>query len=169
MKKDVSRVTRRPRKRIALITGAVVAGVVALTSGFAIANWSASSTGSASSKAVTAQGLTITAVASPTAELYPGFIGALHFTVTNPNPYPVSLSGWSTGTISSSDSTNCPVIAANITVTASGTLGTPIAVAASATSAAQSIPASITMTSTAANGCQGVLFTVALTITGTQT
>ncbi|MCU1392593.1 MAG: exported protein of unknown function [Ilumatobacteraceae bacterium] len=166
--KDVTR-PEPGRKRKKLIIAAAVVGGLALTGGIAAANWNASSSGSAAGKAISATPLTITAAASPTADLYPGATGGIQFTVTNPNPYPVSLSGWTASALASGDTTNCPVSGNVSLATSTGTLGTPIAIAAGATTAVQTISGVISMTNTAANGCQGVTFTVTLNMTGTQT
>ena len=156
--------TRRSKKKWWLLGGA--GAIVLITGGVVAALWSASGSGNASDKALTAQTLTITAAATPTADLYPGASGALQFTVTNANPYPVSLTSMTAGTITSGDPTNCP--STNITVSG-GTLVTPIAVPAAGTSAAISVPSKVLMAAAAPDGCQGVTFTIAITLTGAQT
>ena len=156
---------RRSRRRTLLIVSGAAAVVLLTGSSIAVALWGASATGTGSAKAVTAQDLTIVAQASPTPDLYPGASGALQFTITNPNPYPVSLTSWATGTITSDSGACAP---SNVSAS-SGTLGAPIAVAAGATSAALSIAAAVTMAAGAPNACQGVTFTVALTLSGAQT
>lgn len=133
----------------------------------AYAYWNANASGTAATKAVTAQALTVQAVAAPVAELFPGLLGGLQFTVTNPNPYGVSLTGWSLGTITSSDPTNCPVSNVSLPVS-TGTLGTAVSVPAHGTSSAVTLPGVLQMITNAANGCQGVSFNVALSLSGTQ-
>jgi hypothetical protein len=156
---------RRRRRGLILVVASVLA--IVLAGGVAIALWSASGSGSGTTKAITAQTLTVTAAATPTADLFPGASGALQFTVTNPNPYPVSMTSISYGSVTSSDQANCP--ASNLTLAAGGALGTPISVPASSTSGAASVPSAATLGVSAPNGCQGVTFTVAVTLTGTQT
>jgi hypothetical protein len=156
---------RRRRRGLILVVASVLA--IVLAGGVAIALWSASGSGSGTTKAITAQTLTVTAAATPTADLFPGASGALQFTVTNPNPYPVSMTAISYGSVTSSDQANCP--ASNLTLGAGGALGTPISVPASGTSGAASVPSAATLAVSAPNGCQGVTFTVAVTLTGTQT
>lgn len=166
-KQDVSR--REPasrRKRLAFIIGGVV-GAVALTGGIALALWDATGSGFGSAKARTAVALTITAAVSPTADLYPGGSGALQFTVTNTNPYSVTLTNFATSTITSGDQTNCA--ASNVSATTSGTLGASIVVGANATSTAQSLAGLVQMGGGAPNLCQGVTFTITMTLTGAQT
>jgi len=76
---------------ITALGGALLAGGAA----FAATNWavglSAGSSGEAQS--ATVSNLTITAVASPSATnlLYPGGNGDVVMTITNPNPYPVTI------------------------------------------------------------------------------
>jgi hypothetical protein len=81
----------RRLKVITALGGALLAGGAA----FAATNWvvglSAGSSGEAQS--ATVSNLTITAVASPAATnlLYPGGNGDVVMTITNPNPYPVTI------------------------------------------------------------------------------
>jgi hypothetical protein len=147
--------------------GVATVVTVLVSTGLAYGFWTVTGNGQADDKAVTAQTLTITAAASPTADLFPGGTGALQFTVTNPNPFGVSLTSLSTTTVTSSDPTNCP--AANVTAAAGPTSITAIAVAAHATSPVQSVPGVVSMVTAAPNGCQGVTFTVTATLSGSST
>ena len=132
--------------------------------GLAFALWSATGSGEAQSKALTASALTASA-ATATADLYPGFTGGdVYFTVANPNPYAVTISGVSFGAITSSDGANC----AASNVSATNKTGLTISVPANATAEAVTVQDAITMASTAGDGCQGVSFTAAVTISGTQ-
>ena len=167
MKKDDERDPKRSRSKIIAIVGGLI-GAAVITGGYAIAYWTAGGTGTGSAKALSAQSLTITATASPIADHYPDVSGTVQISVTNPNPYSVSLTGWNTPSVVSGDTTNCP--SANVSVAASGTIGTPISVAGGGTPVTGlSIPSFVTMGSSAPNGCQGVTFTVTLTLTGVQT
>lgn len=145
--------------------GTVSIAMLLLTGGgIAAALWSANGDGSGQAKALTAQTLTVTA-STATADLYPGFSGGdVTFTITNPNPYPVSLTSMTPGVITSSDATNCP--ASNISVLSASGLG--LSVAANATSPAQSIANVVSMSAAAPDGRQGVTFTIALALTGSQ-
>jgi hypothetical protein len=138
----------------------------------AFALWSAEGTGGGSAKALTAQIATVDA-ATGVADLYPGGpAGAVHFTLTNPNPYAVSFHTISAATVSSvSDGIGgSPACTTDdVTVTAPPVIGfTPVTVAGNATSAAQSIPGIVAMTSSAPDACQGAVFTISLTLTGSQ-
>jgi hypothetical protein len=152
---------RRQRNKV-IAAGIVVLGLSGAT--VAVALWSSTGTGSGSAKALTAQTVTVTA-ATATADLYPGFAGGdVYFTLTNPNPYPITFSSMSPGSITSSNPGACP--ASNVSVIAAS--GLSLSVGANGTSATQSIADVVTMSSAAGDGCQGITFTVALTLSGTQ-
>jgi hypothetical protein len=146
-------------------------GIVALVLTVAVgataawAMWSANGSGSGRSTALTAQTVTVNAV-SGTADLYPGFNnGDLFFTLTNTNPYPVRFTAMSAGTVTSSDTVNCP--SSNVTVDASAT-GLTVDVAANSTSGTLSVADVVNMALAAPNGCQGKTFTIVVTLTGAQ-
>ncbi len=142
----------------------VIALVVLLTAGLAIALWSSDGSGNGRAAAISAQTVTVNA-ATGAADLYPGNTqGDVHFTLTNDNPYPIRFTDMTPGAVTSSDPTNCP--ASNVTVGSETDL--TLDVAANATSGAQSIADVVTMVSGAPDGCQGVTFTIALDLTGTQ-
>jgi hypothetical protein len=138
--------------------GLVVGGTVAY------AAWSASGSGGSQARALTAQTLTVSA-GTGAADLYPGFTGGdLYFTLTNDNPYPVTMTAMSPGAITSSDPTNCP--ASN--VSAASKTGLSLNVAANSTSGALSIADAVSMQASAPDGCQGVVFTIVINLTGAQ-
>lgn len=150
----------RKRKVIAIVVG----GALLTGGGIAAALWSASGSGSGDARALTAQVATVTA-ATGAADLYPGFTGGdVYFTVTNPNPYPVTFSSMTAGAVTSSNPGACA--ASNVAV--ANAAGLTLAVGANATSATQSIANVVTMSAGAPDGCQGVTFTIALTLTGSQ-
>jgi hypothetical protein len=146
-----------------IVAGLVIVGGVT-AGGTAYALWSSTGTGSGRAVTLSAQTLTVTAVTG-TADLYPGASGKLSFTVTNPNPYPVTFIAMTPGTITSSNPATCP--SSNLTV-ATFPSGLSLAVAANATSPTLSIPAAATLALAAPDGCQNKTFDVALTLTGTQ-
>jgi hypothetical protein len=144
------------------VVGFVVV-VIGATFGSAFALWTSTGTGSGNAKALSAQNVTVTATTGA-ADLYPGSTGKVFFTLTNPNPYPISFASMTPGTVTSADPTNCP--ATNITVGSPTGLSLPVA--ANATSATLSISNVVTLAAAAPDGCQGVVFTIALTLTGSQ-
>lgn len=142
----------------------VIALIVLLTAGLAIALWSSDGSGSGRAAAVSAQTVTVNA-ATGAADLYPGNTqGDVHFTLTNDNPYPIQFTDMTPGAITSNDETNCP--ASNVTVGSETDL--TLDVGANATSGPLSIADVVTLVSGAPDGCQGVTFTIALNLTGTQ-
>ncbi|HJQ42106.1 MAG TPA: hypothetical protein VJ831_03390 [Jatrophihabitantaceae bacterium] len=148
------------KKKIAAVGAA---GVTLVGVGTAYALWTADGTGSGSSKALTAQSVTVSAT-TPTADLYPGFTqGDVFFTLTNNNPYAITFTSMTAGTVTSSDEANCP--ASNVTVADAS--GLSIAAPAGGPTAA-SIADVVSMASAAPDGCQGVTFTIGLTLSGTQ-
>lgn len=153
---------RKPSLRRLAVTSALVLG--SLGASAAMAQWTTSGTGTSETKSLSAVALTVTA-RTATADLYPGFVdGDVYFTVTNTNPYPVSLTSAAFGSVTSADTTNCP--SANVTVDATKT-GLALAVPA-AGSALLTIADVVNMLPTAPDGCQNKAFTIGLTLTGTQ-
>jgi hypothetical protein len=92
--------SRQPRtqrvSRKAKVAGAIFGALLAASVGYAASNWivglNSGSNGEAESTA--AHNLTVSAVATPapTHLLYPGSTGDVVVTITNPNPFPVTLS-----------------------------------------------------------------------------
>ena len=150
-------------RRRAFVAMAIV-GVVLTGGGIAAALWSANGSGPGQAKALSAQSLTVTA-ATGAADLYPGFTGGdVFFTITNPNPYPVTFTSMTAGTVTSSNPAACP--SANVAV--ANATGLSLAAAASSTSGTQSIANVVTMAAGAPDGCQGATFTINLTLSGSQ-
>ena len=159
----VAETSRLSRKSL-IVGGVVVAGLVA--GGVALAAWSASPTGGGRSGAVTAVELTVTA-ASGAADLFPGTTqGDVHFTITNPNPYPVVFTSMApagpiTNTVAG-DAAACPPTH----VTLASATGLSLTVAANSTSPTLTIADVVSMASAAPDGCQGKSFEIPLTLTG---
>ena len=149
------------KKRV--LAAVATASIVAAASGLALATWTATGSGSGQAKARNAVTVTV-AAATGTADLYPGANGALYFTLNNTNPYPVTFTSLTPGTVTSSDATNCP--ASNVTT--NGATGLSLAVGANATSGTLSVPGAVSMANGAPDGCQGVTFTVGVTLSGSQ-
>jgi hypothetical protein len=87
----------RRRRTIRRVLAAALGMFLVAGGAFAVTNWlvglNAGSSGEGQSAAV--QNLTITAIAVPAAtnQLFPGGTGDVVLTITNPNPYPVTLTG----------------------------------------------------------------------------
>jgi len=148
------------KNRKKYVIGIAVA-VLAVGAGIAYAAWLIGGSGTGSAKAATAQNITLAAPASVTGDLYPGFTGGdLAFEVTNPNNFPVSVTGLTVGTITSDAGAACA--ASNIAINGVAS-GLSISVPANASAAAVTVPDVVSMIADAAPGCQGATFTVAIT------
>lgn len=153
---------RTPSMRRFVVTAAFSAG--ALGVGVAVAAWTANGTGDTQARSLSAQELTVSA-RSGTADLYPGFVnGDVFFSVNNTNPYPVTFTSASFGTVTSSDLVNCP--SSNVTVDATAS-GLSLSVPANG-SADLSIADVVTMIAAAPDGCQNKSFLIAATLSGAQ-
>lgn len=153
------RFTRSKKAVVGLLFGAAV-----VSGGAAVALWASTGVGSGNAKALSAVNITVTATTG-TADLYPGFTqGKVSFTSANTNPYNVTFTSMTPGTITSSDPTNCP--STNVTVASAS--GLSLLVPAGATATPGSIANVVTMVAGAPDGCQGVVFTIGLTLTGSQ-
>jgi hypothetical protein len=158
--------------------GAILAALVLVIVGstLAYANWVARGIGFGTAKTISAVSLTVVADTSHAPDLYPGASGAIYFSITNPNPYPVTLTSATVGTphnqdtasacqASTNGTTNLTVtggaIPINVTVPARAGSGggNPAAVTAS-------LPGAIQMTMQADPTCQAQLFLVPVTLSG---
>lgn len=143
-----------------------------LSTGVAFALWSAQGSGSGRARATTAVAAVVNPVncsATPGCiDLYPGFTdGDVYFTITNSNPYAITFTGMTAGTITvdAGHAAACP--ASSITVDSPVT-GLSLAAPASSTTAQLSIADIVTMIAAAPDGCQGASFDIVLTLTGSQ-
>jgi hypothetical protein len=158
------------RKRRIITGGSALAVLLAV--GVAFAVWTAQGTGSGRARATTAVNATVTPVdcsATPDCvDLYPGYTeGDLYFTITNDNPYDITFTDMSAGsvTVDSGHAADCP--ASSITVESPVT-GLSLVAPAESTTGELSIADVVTMISAAPDGCQGASFDIALTLTGSQ-
>lgn len=154
------------------ILTASVAVAVLLVAGVAFALWTAVGTGSGRARATTAVNATVNPVnctPEPACiDLYPGYTGGdLYFTITNTNPYQVTFTDMTAGTVTvdADHAAACP--ASSITVQSPVT-GLSLVAPANSTTAQLSINNVVTMIAAAPNGCQGASFDVQLTLTGAQ-
>jgi hypothetical protein len=149
------------RKKILV---ALVGVAVMVLGGIAYAAWTADGSGTGTAHARTAIVVNVNA-ATGTADLYPGATdGDIHFTLDNDNPYAVTFTGFTTGSITSSDEANCP--ASLVSVDDSGAISAPVA--ANTSGAAGAIDGVVSLDHAAADGCQGVTFNIGLSLTGSQ-
>ena len=160
-------------KGIAIVLGALLAGAGA----YAATNWVVGLTSNSSGEAqsATISNVTISAVASPTATnlLYPGGTGDVVVTISNGNPYPVTITamqlptsttyatGYTTSALSTTQAgclaSSPSTVVWNFSSTTSGsshTLTTPLTVAASGKA---NNPLTVTLTNDAAMGSSAPL------------
>ena len=160
----------------------VVAGVFVLLFGgsVAVASWTATGTGQGSARAASVSGLVVTA-GSPLGALYPlpadttpatgygsGTVGSVSTTVANPNPFPVTITSATVGSVTSSPLGGRTCAAGSVLPTSSApiALSPPVTLAAGSAPTAVTIPGALYMVSTAEDGCQGASFSVPVTVTG---
>jgi hypothetical protein len=115
---------------------ATATAAIAIGGGVAAAYWSVSGSGSGSSAASVAQSLTVIpeTPSGANATLFPGGpAGAVYFEITNPNPYPVEVTGVSWSSPTSTNTSSCA--SANVSIDSSApTSGLTITVAGNSTS-----------------------------------
>lgn len=170
---DVLDRPRRRRWHLVPVAGAAAALAAGLGGGGAYAYFTSHGSGTGHTATGSAQGTTVTAVASPTADanLYPGGLSvAVNFTVNNPNPYAVSFTGWSgasIATVTPVGSNTCLPgdfqIASGAT---SGTFSPALSVPSGSPGVSGTANGVMQLKTTAQNGCQGSTVTVTLTLTG---
>jgi hypothetical protein len=152
------------RRLIFAAVTVMVLGIVSL--GYAA--WTSSGNGSGFAKASTAQGLTSVTVAAGSAGLYPGATADLTLRLSNPNPYPVTITNVTgNGTITADSShATCGQDGSHPTgVTYTDQTGLNISVPANGT-ADVSVPSSVHMSNASDNSCQGATFTVPVSLSG---
>jgi hypothetical protein len=170
-------------KSVAIKVASGLAGM-ALVGGaaYGVTNWvvGLNSGSAAEAQSATVSNLTITAVASPSAtnQLYPGSTGDVVATITNPNSFPVTVTGvnlpantvyangYTTSALSTTQtgciSTTPSDVTWNFATSSSGTahtLATPLTVAASGTLTV-TFTNDATMTSAAPAACEGTYFSL---------
>lgn len=149
----------------AAVTLAIMSTVIC--SGVAYAVWTSAGSGNGSATMGTTANLTnLTATASTTSKLYPGGPNAdVATTVSNPNAFPVKVTGAAFGAVTVSGATGT-CVTTGVTFT-TPTAGLPTVVPANG-SASITLAGAASMGAAAENGCQNATFTVALTLTATN-
>jgi hypothetical protein len=151
--------SKRKKLFVALASVAVL-----VLGGIAYAAWTADGTGTGRAHARTAIVVDVNA-ATGAADLYPGATdGDIHFTLDNDNPYAVTFTGFTAGTITSSAPVACP--STLVSVNSAGGISVPVA--GNTSGFAGEIDGVVSLDHAAPNGCQGVTFDIALTLTGSQ-
>ena len=168
--------TRR-RRRVGVVLGVTL---LLTGGGVAVASWTASGTGQGSARAASVTGLLVGA-GSPVGALYPlpgdttpatgygsGTVGSVAATVTNPNPFPVTITSATVGSVTASPVGGRTCAAGNVlpTTTAPVPLTPPVTLAANSAPTPVSVPGALYRSPTAEDGCQGATFSVSVTVTG---
>lgn len=152
----------RPKTAIMVAVVALVLGVV----GMVYAAWTTTGSGASYAKATTAQALTTVDVsASSLASLYPGADGNVLIKVSNPNPYPVRVTGVTGTTAITADSGHATCVVTGVTF--ANQTGLTIDVPASS-STQTTLNNAAHMSNASDNGCQGATFTIPVSLTGTS-
>ena len=158
----------------------VVLGVTLLLTGggVAVASWTATGTGQGSARAADVTGLVVTP-GSAVGALYPlpadatpgygsGTVGSVATTVTNPNPFPVTFTTATLGSVTTTPLTGRTCAAGSVLPTTGAPipLHPPVTLTANSAPTPVTVPGALYMVSTAENGCQGASFSVPVTVTG---
>ena len=156
-------------KRALLLFGAPVAAI-GIGAGVSFAVWTVSGSGSGGAAATVAQNMVIAAVtpSGASATLYPGGpASSVDMTITNPNPFAVTITGWAWGTPISGNPSACAN--SNVVIDPNAPLTASLSIPANATANTTYVVAGVLdMLHTAPNGCQGQSFSVPVTATATQ-
>ena len=157
---------RQVSRKLAVVTAMVAFAAV----GLVYAAWTTNGTGSAYSKAGTAQALsTVDVSASTTATLYPGGpAGDVTIRVSNPNTYPVTVTGVTDAGSITADAGHASCTTTGVSFT--NQTGLSIAVPAKSGStngeAQATLAGAASMSNASVNGCQGATFTIPVTLSG---
>ena len=154
---------------------AALAALAAITAvGLVYAAWTSSGSGSAYSKAGTAQTLsTVDVSASTSATLYPGVTGDALVKFSNPNPYPVkvtavSLNGTNASIVPDSGHGACTTTGVSFTNQTGLSIVVPSASGGTNGTAQAALTGAVSMSSASVDGCQGAVFTIPVTFAGTS-
>ena len=148
-------------KKLAAVTTAVALTAV----GLVYAAWTTNGGGSGYAKAGSAQALTTVDVAASTsATLYPGGpAGDVLIKVSNPNSYPVTVTGVSGNGTITADAGHAGCTTTGVSFT--DQTGLSISVPANGQTQA-TLSGAASMTNASMNACQGATFTIPVTISG---
>lgn len=146
------------------VVAAVVLAVAGTVVGIGIAAWSVSGSGTGYAKAASASAVTLSdASASTSADLYPGATGAVKLKVSNPNPFPVRITGVAgNGAITSDKGAACNAATG---VTFTNQTGLTLDLLANESDKVFTLAGAVAMSNASDNSCQGAVFSVPVTVT----
>ena len=112
--------------------------------------------------------LLLPAGATPATGYGSGTVGSVATTVTNPNPFPVTITSATLGSVTTNPLTGRTCAAGNVlpTTTTPIPLTPPVTLAADSAPTPVTVPGALYMIATAEDGCQGASFSVPVTVTG---
>ncbi|HEY3190897.1 MAG TPA: hypothetical protein VGJ70_25625 [Solirubrobacteraceae bacterium] len=154
------------------LVGLLVTLALASGAGLVYAAWTSSGTGSAYVKAGTAQTLTTVDVsASTSATLYPGASGDVLIKISNPNPYPVrvtgvSLNGTSASITADASHSSCVTTGVSFSNQTGLTIDVPAKSGGTNGTTQTTLTGAASMSNASDDGCQGAVFTVPVNLTG---
>jgi hypothetical protein len=157
------------RRRFIALTVAVAALGV---SGLVFAAWLTSGSGSGYAKAGTSEALsTLDASASTSATLYPGATGGVTLTISNPNPFPVrvtgvSLNGTNADIAADSGHASCSPTGVSFTDQTGLSIDVPAKSGGTNGTATATLTGAASMSNASADGCQGATFTIPVNLSG---
>lgn len=157
---------KRVSRKLAVLT--IMAAVSAV--GLVYAAWTTNGTGSGYAKAGTAQALsTVDVSASTTATLYPGGpAGDVTIRISNPNPYPVTVTGVAGSGAITPDAGHAACTTTGVTFTDQTGLSISVPAKAGAVNGETqtTLSGAASMSNASVNGCQGATFTIPVTLSG---
>lgn len=157
---------RRVSRKLAVLTVFAALGAV----GLVYAAWTTNGTGSGYAKAGTAQALsTVDVSASTSATLYPGGpAGDVLIRISNPNPYPVTVTAVSGNGAITPDSghSGCSPTGVSFTNQTGLTISVPAKVGATNGETETTLSGAASMSNASVDACQGAVFTIPVTISG---
>jgi hypothetical protein len=157
---------RRVSKRLAVVTTVAALAVV----GLVYAAWTTNGSGSGYAKAGTAQALsTVDVSASTSATLYPGGpAGDVLIRISNPNTYPVTVTGVSgSGSITPDGGhSGCSPSGVSFTNQTGLSISVPAKVGATNGETQTSLSGAASMSNASVDACQGAVFAIPVTISG---
>ena len=163
----MKRLFNKKNLRVLALTASV--GMIA---GFVYAAWTTNGSGSAYSKAGTAAALsTVDVSASTTASLYPGVNGDVLIKISNPNPYPVrvtgvSLNGTNASITADASHSGCTTTGVSFNTPASVSIDVPAKSGGVDGETQATLNGAASMSNASLNACQGAIFTIPVTLTG---
>lgn len=163
--------TSMRKKRIITIALSLV---LVAAAGLVYAAWTTNGSGSAYSKAGSAQAIsTLSASADTSATLYPGVNGNVTLKVSNPNAFAVQISavaldGTNADITADGDHSGCTTTGVSFTDQSGLSITVPAKSGGTNGQTTATLTGAVSMSNASLNACQGAVFTIPVTLTGTS-